>query len=118
MIKTILVSLVMVAASSTLWAQQRAKITFTDDFAPGPSQLWNNLDGNWTATAGQYYATVPNYEPLTFTGLPFVLSDYTLTVTTVDGDGGIWLRSQESDPYTHYVLLVIGGDDYGAGERG
>jgi hypothetical protein len=61
---------------------------------------------------------VPNNAPLTFTGLPFVLGDYTLTVTTVIGDGGIWLRSSENDPYEHYILLVLGGEGYGQGDRG
>jgi hypothetical protein len=105
--------------SGALFAQQPARtITFTDSFAPSPSALWNNYAGNWTASSGQYYAQSPNFAPLTYTGLPFVLTNYTLTVTTVIGDGGIWLRSNGNNPYGDYVLLVLGGDGYGQGDRG
>jgi hypothetical protein len=41
-----------------------------------------------------------------------------LTVTTVIGDGGIWLRSDEYSPHRDYLLLVLGGDGYGQGMRG
>ncbi len=95
-----------------------SQLTFTDSFMPGPSALWNNHDGNWTSSAGQYYAQTPNDSPLTYSGLPFVLTDYTLTVTTVVGDGGIWLRSKENSPYGSYLLLVLGGANYGQGARG
>jgi hypothetical protein len=77
-----------------------SQIVFGDNFAKGPSPLWNNYDGLWTANGGQYYAQVPNYEPLTYTGLPFVLTNFTLTVTTA------------------YLLLVLGGQGYGQGDRG
>jgi len=51
--------------------------------------------------------------------LPFDLTDYTLTVTTVAGDGGIWLRSTETSPYNgDSILLVVGGNGYGQGGRG
>ena len=106
-------------ASAALLAQQLAnRIIFTDNFTPGPSPLWNNYTGLWTASGGQYYAQIPSDTPLTYTGLPFILGDYTLTVTTVDGDGGIWLRSDGNNPYKNYLLLVIGGDNYGQGGRG
>jgi hypothetical protein len=112
-------ALLMVPQTTALLAQPPARtITFKDSFAPSPSALWNNYAGNWTASSGQYYAQVPNYSPLTYTGLPFVLTDYTLTVTTVIGDGGIWLRSDENNPYGAYILLVLGGDGYGQGDRG
>jgi hypothetical protein len=74
------------------------RITFTDDFTSGPSVLWNNYAGNWTASGGQYYAQTPNNVPKTYTGLPFILADYTLTVTMVDGDGGIFLRGDQNNP--------------------
>lgn len=113
------VALLIAIASAALLAQSPSRgIVFGDNFATGPSQLWNNYDGLWTANLGQYYAQVPNYQPLTYTGLPFVLTDYTLTVTTVIGDGGIWLRSNENSPYGDYLLLVLGGDGYGQGMRG
>lgn len=102
----------------TLTAQGPSKITFSDNFSSGPSPLWSNYTGNWTAVDGQYFAQSPNDNPLTYTGLPFVLADYTLTVKTVIGDGGIWLRSKEGNPYGQYILLVLGGDNYGQGARG
>ena len=108
-----------VLAAGALFAQQPAKVvSFTDSFTPAASELWNSHSGNWTASAGQYFAQVPNDDPLTFTGLPFVLTDYTLTVTTVIGDGGIWLRANENNPLADYILLVLGGDNYGQGARG
>ena len=107
------------AASAALLAQQPSNlVTFSDNFTPGPAALWNNYAGLWAASEGQYYAQVPNDSPLTFTGLPFLVADYTLTVTTVDGDGGIWLRCDENGPYGNYILLVIGGANYGQGGRG
>jgi hypothetical protein len=113
------VALLISLASASLFAQTPSReIVFGDNFAAGPSPLWNNYDGLWTANGGQYYAQVPNDAPLTYTGLPFVLTDFTLTVTTVAGDGGIWLRSNENSPYGDYLLLVIGGDNYGQGARG
>jgi hypothetical protein len=101
----------LAALAPAVWAQPPSKtVTFTDNFASGPSALWNNYAGNWTASGGQYFAQVPDNNPLTYTGLPFDLTDYTLTVTTVAGDGGIWLRSTESSPYNgDSVLLVLGG---------
>jgi hypothetical protein len=106
------------AAAALLAQQPASRIIFTDNFTPGPSPLWNNYAGLWTASGGQYHAQVPNNTPLTYTGLPFILADYTLTVTMVDGDGGIWLRSNENNPYDDYLLLVLGGNNYGLGARG
>ena len=105
--------------AALVFGQEPAKVvTFTDNFTPAASELWNSYSGNWSASAGQYSAQVPNDAPLTFTGLPFVLTDYTLTVTTVIGDGGIWVRANENDPTADYILLVLGGNDYGQGARG
>ncbi len=110
---------VFAAMMPALSAQEPARqISFTDNFTPAPSFLWNGNNGFWASTAGRYYAQVPNDDPLTYTALPFVLTDYTLTVTTVVGDGGIWVRSDQDNPYGHYILLVIGGDNYGQGARG
>jgi len=118
--KTILHAVTLAAAimgTGTLKAQP-TRILFTDNFTPGPSALWNNYAGQWTAAGGQYYAQVPTDSPLTYTGLPFVFTDFTLTVTTIAGDGGIWLRSDANSPYKDYLLLVIGGNGYGVGDRG
>ena len=113
------VALITVVASSALFAQEPERaIVFGDNFTPSQSPLWNNHAGLWAAHADQYYAQVPNDNPLTYSGLPFVLTDYTLTVKTVIGDGGIWLRSDRNSPYGDYILLVLGGDNYGSGARG
>ena len=112
------VATLMAISAAKMLAQGPATITFIDTFATRPSPLWNNLNGNWAASDGKYYAQTPNDSPLTYTGLPFDIADYRLTVTTVVGDGGIWLRSDERDPYADYILLVIGGDGYGQGLRG
>ena len=58
-----------------------ATITFTDNFTPSASPLWNNFAGNWTASGGMYFAQIPNNNPPTFTGLPYDLTDLTLSVT-------------------------------------
>ena len=91
--------------------------TFSDDFTPAPSPLWNNYAGNWTAVDGQYYAQSANNNPLTSTQLPFVMGDFTATVT-VDNltDGGIWIDADGTNQ--NGILLVLGGNNYGQGGRG
>jgi len=90
---------------------------FTDDFSPGPSPLWNNLRGEWTATNGVYYALLPSNNPLTYTAVPFNLTDCSLDVDIYAvGDGGVWLRSDEAGE--NGILLVTGGNNYGGGARG
>jgi hypothetical protein len=92
-------------------------ITFTDNFTPSASPLWNNYAGNWTTSSGTYFAQVPNNNPLTFTGVPFDLTDFGVTVTVNNlGDGGIWLRGDDTN--RNGVLLVTGGNGYGQGGRG
>jgi hypothetical protein len=94
-----------------------AQIIFTDTFASGASPLWNNLRGNWAATGGVYYATVPNNMPATFTGLPFVLQNFAIDADINQvADGGLWLRCGDSGP--NGVLLVTGGNGWGGGNRG
>jgi hypothetical protein len=101
-------------------AQSASTFTFADNFAPGPSPLWNNYSGNWAASGGHYYAQAPSDNPLTFSGLPFDLTDYTLTVTVnAVWDGGVWLRSNADSPqYGDSIVLIIGGQGYGQGLRG
>jgi len=106
---------VLVATATT--PLSAGTITFTDNFTPSASPLWNNLAGNWATSGGTYFAQVPNNNPLTFTGLPFDLTNFTVTVTVNNlGDGGIWLRSDDTDK--NGVLLVDGGGGYGQGTRG
>jgi hypothetical protein len=100
-------------ALTSAWAET---VNFTDNFSP-PSSMWNNHTGDWTATGGDYYATVPNNAPFALTSLPFNLSSETLTVTVNSlGDSGILARTNASD--SQYVLLILGGLGYGAGFRG
>lgn len=97
-----------------------AVISFGDNFTPNASPLWNNAAGNWTASNGAYFAqspypTVPG--PGTYSGLPYDLSDLTVTVNVNNtADGGIWLHSDGTN--RNGVVLVTGGDGYGQGVRG
>ncbi len=90
--------------------------TFTDTFSP-PSPLWSNTIGSWTSAGGTYFASVPANNPLTYSGLPFDFTDFSLTVTVNQrADGGFWLHW---DPVTNSgLLLVTGGGGYGQGQRG
>ncbi len=101
--------LALLASVAPAWAS----VTFTDTFSP-PSVLWSNTTGNWTATAGEYYAQIPNNNPGAVTLLPFDLTSYTLTTTVNNvGDGGIVVR----DAGSQSITLVLGGLGYGQGVR-
>ncbi len=82
-------------------------ILFNDTFATVASDSWGNEAGNWTASGGRYSSQSPNNSPLTYTGLPYSVTDFTvdLDVNSVF-DGGIWLRSSNNQ---NGVLLVTGG---------
>lgn len=85
-----------------------AQVIFTDDFTSGPSASWGNEFGGWTASGGVYYATAPNNSPPTYSSLPYVLGDFTVTVTINQlSDGGIWLRSADN---ANGIVLVTGGN--------
>lgn len=105
-------------------SSKAATVSFTDNFTPSASPLWNNYAGNWATSNGQYYAQQPNNSPSTFTGLPYELTNYTLTVTINNlGDAGIWLRGNGSNQIVgsspaNGILLIIGGGGYGQGTRG
>jgi hypothetical protein len=73
----------------------RAAVIFQDDFATGPSPLWGNESGGWTASGGGYYATAPNNNPCSFSSLPYNLSAFSVDfdISSVS-DGGIFLRAQ------------------------
>lgn len=57
-----------------------AQMIFTDTFGAGASPLWSNLRGDWVAAGGVYYAAQPNNIPATFTGLPYVLQNFSIDV--------------------------------------
>ena len=109
-------AMLVIAAVGLCLGTTRA-VTFSDGFVPAPSSLWNNYAGNWTAVDGQYYAQNANNNPLTSTQLPFVMGDFTATVT-VDNltDGGIWIHADGTNQ--NGILLVLGGNNYGQGGRG
>ena len=91
--------------------------TFNDSFTPGPSPLWSNSTGNWTASDGQYYAQKPNNNPPAYTGLPFQFTNSGLVLTTTVNalaDAGIVL----GDPGSNNLTIILGGDGYGQGTRG
>jgi hypothetical protein len=90
---------------------------FTDNFDPGPSPLWTDLRGDWVGSNGVYFAKLPNNNPVTYTGVPFILTDFTVSVD-INGvaDGGIWLDSDAAG--VNGILLVTGGNGYGGGARG
>ncbi len=93
------------------------KMTFKDNFKPTASSEWSNSSGNWTAIKGVYAPTVPNNSPLTYTGLPFDFTNFTVTTVAVSvGDSGIFLRTDGTNK--NGIVLVIGGEGYGQGQRG
>lgn len=95
------------SACCLLTAQTQAGILFSDSFDGGASPLWGNEVGSWAAAAGVYFAEAPNNNPLTYTGLPFSTTDFTLELDINNvRDGGIWLRSIDN---RNGVLLVTGG---------
>ncbi|HEY1685263.1 MAG TPA: dockerin type I domain-containing protein [Tepidisphaeraceae bacterium] len=95
----------------------RADTIFSDNFNSGASPDWNGTNGNWIASGGVYYAQQPSNNPTTYAGLPFNVSDFEIVVDINSiGDGGIWLRTDGSNQ--NGILLVTGGDSYGAGARG
>lgn len=85
---------------------------FLDDFDAGPSPLWGNEIGNWTAQGGVYFAQAPSNNPPTRTFLPLQYRNLDLEVdVNALRDGGIFLRySEDGDG----VLLVLGGAGGGA----
>jgi hypothetical protein len=93
-----------------------ADLLFTDSFETNASTLWSNARGNWFAANGVYSAASPQNVPPTFTGLPFVLRNFTVDMDINQvADGGVWLRCDVSG--TNGVLLVTGGHGWGGGNR-
>lgn len=92
---------------------------FSDDFTNGPSALWRNEIGDWSAAGGVYGAGTPNNFPNAHSSLPYVFGSCLVDVDINDvADGGIWLRSAPA-PGTSVgvkgVLLVTGGANGGSG---
>ena len=84
-----------------------AAVIFSDNFDSGASVLWGNESGAWAASGGVYSAQLPGNNPLTYSSVPFVLTDFVaeLDINNLQ-DGGIWLRSTDNQ---NGVLLVTGG---------
>ena len=83
-------------------------LPFHDNFTGGASPVWGNEVGNWAAVGGNYAAQAPSNSPPTYTGLPFVVDDFTFLVDVQQlQDGGIWLRSVDNN---NGILLVTGGN--------
>lgn len=96
-------------------ASAPAQILFSDNFNSGASPQWGNQSGNWMAGGGVYNALNPF--PVNYSGLPFTVTDFALEVNINDvGDGGLWLRSDASGQ--NGILLVTGGNGWGAGNPG
>jgi hypothetical protein len=93
--------------------QADCSLQFTDNFNSGASSLWGNESGNWTTSGGVYYAQNPSVNPVAYTGLSFILTDFVLEVDINNVvDGGILLRSSYTiDNYLSGVSLVT--RDYG-----
>jgi PEP-CTERM motif len=89
----------------------KASVIFQDDFNSGASPLWGNELGNWSASGGVYNSLAPNNNPLTYSSLPFNLTDFAIDVDINKVvDGGIFFRSSGDTPNTRSgVLLVTGG---------
>lgn len=88
------------------------KADFSDNFDSGPSSLWGNEVGIWTAAGGVYSASNPSNFPNAYSSLPFNLFDFVVELDINDvADGGIWLRSSAA-PATNIgrtgLLLVTG----------
>ncbi len=77
------------------WTMDEANaVFFSDNFNTGASPLWGNEAGGWYASGGVYNAQSPSNNPLTYSSLPYDLTDFVvdLDINNVS-DGGIFLRS-------------------------
>lgn len=84
------------------------QVIFQDDFDHplGPSPLWSNVRGQWTGMSGAYGATQPNNNPLTYSGLPFVMDGVDIECDIrACNDGGIMIRSDAGG--NNGVLFVL-----------
>jgi hypothetical protein len=110
-------SLIAVICSSTVL---HADWVFEDNFNGGISPFWQQDLGTWQVMNGQYNASSivpqgPGNVTVSLSSLPFQVADFTVEFDINNqGDGGLWLRAQ--DP-SNGVLLVVGGDGWGSGQR-
>src|ERR1043166_8361232 len=105
-------------------------IRFSDNFDQGPSFLWANESGSWTATGGVYFATAPNNFPSAYSSLPYIVDGFSIELDINNTqDGGVWLHSQAAPgtsigvtgvllvtkPSSNglYWHIVENGNDYG-----
>src|SRR5690349_9770240 len=76
------------------FGEGHAGVIFSDDFASGPSSLWGNESGDWTASSGAYFATAPNNQPNAYSSVPYDLRNFAVDFDINDvSDGGIFLRA-------------------------
>jgi hypothetical protein len=105
-------AIIILALSTVNPMTAHSSLIFQDDFSGGPSAEWSNSVGNWTTSGGVYYAQQPSNNPMTYTSLPFVLSDFEISFDMNNiRDGGIYLRSifNASNNHISGVYLVAGG---------
>lgn len=83
---------------------------FFDDFDSGASAQWGNQRGSWFAAGGVYDSQFPSNSPVTYSDVPYLLTDFSVDVDiNALQDGGIFLRSDFNGGSESGVLLVTGG---------
>jgi hypothetical protein len=82
-------------------------IIYADPFDTS-SALWGNEFGDWTTSEGSFYSQSPTNDPLTYSLLPFIVTDFAVELD-IGGpnDGGIYLRANPDR--SNAVLLMFGG---------
>ena len=111
MIKRNLILLIMLKILLIIPLEAKSYL-FQDNFESRASPLWSNSIGNWTTSGGVYYAQQPSNNPVTYTSLPFILTDFEVSFDMNNiRDGGIFLRSSFNPLNNHIsgVYLVLGG---------
>lgn len=110
--KRAFITVIVTVALLTILPIKAKSVTFQDDFEDGASSLWSNSIGNWKPSGGVYYAQQPSNNPVTYTSLPYLLTDFEVSFDMNNiRDGGIFLRSSFNPLNNHIsgVYLVAGG---------
>ena len=82
-------------------------IIYSDAFDTTEAE-WGNQLGDWTTSGGSYYAQNPSNNPLTYSLLPYTVTDFTVELNiSGPNDGGIYLRANADR--SRGVLLIFGG---------